>query len=199
MKGIYPKLTREYIEKILVPEEVFAYYLQINISEIYRCLSGNYLICSPLRIDKNPTCGFYYANGKLRFNDFAGYFHGDMYDVVGYLNLLDSKDGIDFAKIMNIIARDFKIWEYEDSNNITRELIVKAEGRLKEKIIFDVEFRDFSYEDYNYWTVKYHIDLDKLKQYGIYPIYSYWINKQLKYNHSYNDICYGYYEGKDEN
>ena len=197
MIGIIPTLTKDYIESKIDQIDIFAYYLQISSGEIEQCIGTNYTICSPLRDDKHPTCGFYYQSGKLRFNDFAGYFHGDCYDVVGYRNLLNARDKQDFAKILDIIARDFRIWKYEDEENRDRDIYIRTIGIEKQKVIINIEFREFGFEDHVYWT-KYFIDPEKLTKFKTYPVYSYWINGQLKYNHSFDDICYAYYEGKDE-
>lgn len=197
MTGILPKLTLDYIESKLDQIDIFAYYLNISTSEIMACIGSNYTICSPLREDKHPTCGFYYQSGKLRFNDFAGYFHGDCYDVVGYRNLLNARDKVDFAKILDIIARDFGIWKYENGNNRDKDTYVRAAGKDKQKVIIDVQFRNYGFEDHAYWT-PYHIDQQQLIKFKTYPLYSYWINGQLKYSHSFDDLCYGYYEGKDQ-
>lgn len=197
MIGVLPKLTREYIETELDQIDIFAYYLNINTSEILNCIGSNYTICSPLREDKNPTCGFYYQNGKLRFNDFAGYFHGDCYDVVGYRNLLNARDSVDFNKILDIIAKDFRIWKYKDRNVISERTFEKHIGADKQKVVINVQYRDWDIADYNYWN-KYSIGLESLTKFKVCPIYSYWINGQLKYSHSYNDICFGYFEGFDK-
>ena len=197
MIGVLPTLTRDYIESQIDQIDIFAYYLGINASEIHSCIGTNYTICSPLREDKNPTCGFYYQSGKLRFNDFAGYFHGDCYDVVGYRNLLNCRDKQDFARVLDIIAKDFKIWKYKDKEESTDYNFIKSPGIHKQKVIIDVQFREFGMEDYNYWK-RYSVSLENLARMQTFPIYSYWINGQLKYNHSYTDICYGYFEGIDK-
>lgn len=195
MLGILPKLSRDYIEKELDQIDIFAKYLDINASEIHKCLNSNYIIRSPLREDKNPTCGFYYQNGKLRMNDFAGYFHGDCYDVVGYRNLLNARDNIEFAKILDIIAKDFKIHKYKDTTeDIFNDFSKFDPNKTKQYVIIDVQFREFGVQDINYWK-KYYVPLENLDKFKIYPVYSYYINGQLRYSNSYNDTCYAYYGG----
>ncbi len=198
MIGILPKLTRDYIEKYVEQTAIFAKYLDIPESEIHKCLNSNYIIKSPLRTDNNPTCGFYYQSGKLRMQDFAGYFHGDCYDVVGYRNLLNTRDSVEFAKIMDIIAKDFKIHKYENEvTNHELEFYKFDATKNKQKVIIEVQFREFGIQDQQYWG-KYSVELERLDKHKIYPVYAYWINSQLRYMNSFDDVCYGYYAGVDK-
>lgn len=176
--------------------DIFAKYLDISTLDIQECLSRNKLICSPLRTDNNPTCGFYYKGGKLRMNDFAGYFHGDCYDVIGYKYYLNTKDSQDFARILNIIAKDFGIWHYDKSKNTKVPLSLAEEIKRDKKLtIIDVQPRLWDEIDIRYWG-KYSLEIDDVVIGDVVPVYSYWINGQLVYNTSYADICYGYYGGE---
>lgn len=198
MKGIIEKLTVGLIERSVDQVNIFAYYLGISENEIHACVDNGRLICSPLRADKNPTCGFYYQNGKLRFNDFAGYFHGDCYDVVGYRNLLNCRDSQDFAKVLEIVAKDFKLHTYANSTTDIIKMWDRVDyNKTKQKVVITVQPKEWGFEDEAYWN-KYHISQQQLIKFRVFPVYSYWINEQLKYNTSYNDICYGYYDGIDK-
>ena len=77
------KLTKEYVLSKVSQITIFSTYLNLSDKIIQYCIDSGELICSPIRDDVHPTCGFRYdKKGKLKFRDFAGYFWGDAFDVV---------------------------------------------------------------------------------------------------------------------
>lgn len=191
------KLTRQYIEQYVDQISIFAKFMNISESEILDCINKGNLIRSPLRDDKHPTCGFYYSDGKLRFNDFAGYFHGDCYDVVGYQHLLNSRDSKDFNIILELIAKEFKLHKYKDHTiKLTSDKYYVNLVKDKKVVLFNVEIRDWIPQDVTYWK-QFYIGKEQLDKFKVFPIYSYWMNGNLQYSFSYGDLCYGYYEGLD--
>ena len=73
-------ITKEFILKNLSEEEIFCYYLGID-------RVSKKLICSRLRSDKNPTCGFYRnSKGDLYLHDFAT---GEFYNCFSLSSLPD--------------------------------------------------------------------------------------------------------------
>ena len=89
-------------------EQLFAKYMGLPIAEITECiLDRAYKITNPLRIDKNPSLGFYYdSKNKLRCWDYAvSIYRFDIFDLVGYLINTDSNNATGFVKICNTIIR----------------------------------------------------------------------------------------------
>lgn len=198
MQGIQPKLTKEYLEELVDPVSIFSRYMPLGTEVILDCIHNNSLIISPLRRDNNPTCGFYYdSKSRLRFNDFAGYFHGDCYDLVGYRTFLDSRNPQGFAMIMHHIAKEFKVWCYADSDSdrlLMGNQLLTLDKLPKQYVQIDVQQRDWSGSDLYYWE-RYGITEPTLDKFLVTPLYAYWVNGQLRYVHENNDPAFGYYNG----
>lgn len=195
MLAVLPNLTAAYIEQQVSQEALMAYYLGIPESTIYDCLNRNKIICSPLRYDRNPTASFYFSNkGKLRFNDFAGYFHGDVYDVVGYLFSLSPSDSVDFNLILEQIAQDFKLHYFHDSipAHIRREHIAKVKNKQRADIRCNI--RRFTKSDVDYWK-RLCITPPTLKKFDVFAVDAVYINGSLKYMYIPGDPCFGFYHG----
>jgi hypothetical protein len=114
--GVLPTLTRDYILSKISQEQIFEYYLGVQVD------GSGALMKTPAVIrprDNNPTFNFKYSdNGKLRARDWAGYFWGDCFDIVAYVLRLDAKDKKSFNVILDQIARDFRLHKYADSTHI---------------------------------------------------------------------------------
>jgi len=194
-----PKLSKDYILKYVSEIDIFAEFLGITTTDINNCLENGKLICSPLRTDNSPTCGFYYdKNYRLRFNDFAGYFHGDCFDVVAYQYNLDASNHQGFAICLDIVAKRFRLHKYAEvfltSALPTRQNTIVTNIKITKNTIIEVQTRGWNNADIKYWSnanVKTQL-LDKL---NIVPVYAAWINQQQVYHFNYNDPCYGYYFG----
>ena len=183
----FEKITKEWILSKITEIEIFSYYLPLPIETIEYSVNNTKLICSPLRADKNPTCGFYIKNNKLRFNDLAGYFHGDCFDVVAYHKNLNSNDRRDFNKILEIIAIDFKLIKGGISTNTIN--ILTTNLVRKEKPIIDVQYRTWDNKDIQYWK-KGGVSINTLENMEVRPVYVAWINSEILYSFSYKDLCY---------
>ena len=60
------KLNKQYILEKISQVTIFSTYLAIPNDVIQHCINTGELICSPIRDDVHPTCGFRYDNkGKL--------------------------------------------------------------------------------------------------------------------------------------
>lgn len=187
-------LTVEYIENHVDQITLMSYYLGIPEFVINRCIERNKLVCSPLRADRNPTCGFRFNNvGKLRFKDFAGYFHGDVYDVVGYLYGFIPSEPVDFNLILEQIAKDFKLWWFSDEYD-KEALRPNYIGAIKERVTIECNLRVWENKDVEYWK-QYGISLPTLTYFNVYPLDSIWINGKLRYMSTGYDRAYGYYLG----
>jgi hypothetical protein len=193
---IYPRLSKDYILSQISQETIFQRYLGIRVQY-------DELVRNPLREDNNPTCGFKWSGSKLRFKDFAGYFWGDCFDLVAYLYGLNSNNSRDFTKVLEIIARDFKIHKYGDPNSIISEddfikNLTIGEKKKQETINIRVIPRDFVYEDVKFWE-QYKVLSHEIVQrdYNGFPTQEIFLDdkKVYQYGRYKTDICTSYYFG----
>jgi hypothetical protein len=189
--GILPTLNKDFILSKITSEQIFEYYLQIKVQT-------NILYKAPpvIRVgDNNPTCSFYYSyNGKLRFQDFAGYFHGDCFDVVGYILKVNSNDKKGFSIILDQIARDFKLHKYQNKNHITsgNTFDVREVAKVKVKPLIEFQKRNWTKSDADFWLAG-NIN-SKLLTYGrVFPCQYIWLNNNLIYNFNPKDPAYAYF------
>ena len=199
---LLPRLTKTYILDRISQEEIFQEFLGITSTDISKALNHNVLICSPLRTDNNPTCGFYYSSkGILRFHDFAGYFSGDCFDVVGYRNYLNSKDSVEFNKILEIVAKTFRLHKYQNAKVDKYDYQRLPTTYKKQETHLDLELRNWNNYDEQYWKQYLNINInifEFLNSNYIFPVYTLSINKQLTYSYAYNDPAYAIYCGHNE-
>lgn len=203
------KLTKQLILSKVSQVTIFSTYLNLSDKLVQYCIDTGELICSPIRDDIHPTCGFRYDNkGKLKFKDFAGYFWGDCFDVVAYVMSIiykksyDVSDKRDFIKILRHITFTFKdiFYGQEKDINLVNE-INTAIGTIKhQKQIIELVVRTWNEYDKEYWN-KIGVPLQFLNVNFIYPVEQYYINRKInpepKYFYNINDPCYGYCLGKD--
>lgn len=203
------KLTKQLILSKVSQVTIFSTYLNLSDKLVQYCIDTGELICSPIRDDIHPTCGFRYDNkGKLKFKDFAGYFWGDCFDVVAYVMSIiykksyDVSDKRDFIKILRHITFTFKdiFYGQEKDINLVNE-INTAIGAIKhQKQIIELVVRTWNEYDKEYWS-KIGVPLQFLNVNFIYPVEQYYINRKInpepKYFYNINDPCYGYCLGKD--
>lgn len=194
-KGINRKLTSKYILSKVSQEEIFSKYLGIDIGIIRTAIETGRLINSPLRIDKHPSFGFKYDRyGKLKARDFAGYFWGDCFDIVGYRINENPNKAKGFYNILNHICKTFNI-DYD-----TKDIEYKPIDYSIEKSIIKVAYRDWNTFDLEFWN-NYSIDINILREYNVNPILTAFINKYGKdkpiYHFDIKDPCYCYYLGTD--
>ena len=203
------KLTKQLILSKVSQVTIFSTYLNLSDKLVQYCIDTGELICSPIRDDIHPTCGFRYDNkGKLKFKDFAGYFWGDCFDVVAYVMSIiykksyDVSDKRDFIKILRHITFTFKdiFYGQEKDINLVNE-INTAIGAIKhQKQIIELVVRTWNEYDKKYWN-KIGVPLQFLNINFIYPVEQYYINRKInpepKYFYNINDPCYGYCLGKD--
>jgi hypothetical protein len=204
------KLTKDYVLSKVSQIKIFSAYLNIPVELIQHCIDSGDFICSPIRDDNHPTCGFRYDNkGRLKFKDFAGYFWGDALDVVAlimsaqYNRDINVNDKTDFISILRHITFTFKdIFYGTDTdmtliNDIQRSLTVLK----NKKPIIELVVRQWTKVDEKYWN-SFGIDLHSLNTNFIYPIDQYYINRKAnpkpKYFYDINDPCYGYNLGRDK-
>ncbi len=193
--GVLPTLDKNYILSKVTQEQIFEKYLGVSVDTTN-------LIISPLRhSDKNPTCSFYYSNnGKLRFKDWAGYFHGDCFDIVGYINQVDSKSKKGFGVILDQIARDFRLHKYSDikiESGTTFDVREITEIKVKKVTLIEFQGRNWTKQDADFWTAG-NINKKLLELGRVYPCLYIWINKNLIYNYNPKDPAFAYYFTSDK-
>lgn len=205
------KLTKQYILSKVSQITIFSTYLNLSNTIIQYCIDKGELICSPIRDDVHPTCGFRYDNkGKLKFKDFSGAFWGDCFDVVAHImgqvynkqyNVADKND---FIKILRHITFTFKDIFYgeEKDINMINDINIAITNIKNKKPIIELVVRDWNNDDVKYWN-KFGINLNYLNTHFVYPIDQYYINRNVnpkpKYYYDDKDPCYGYNLGKDRN
>lgn len=208
-RGIYPKLTVDYILARIAPEDIMGFYTGIPVIDRY--FTGN-TFCNPFRKDTTPTCNYYYSpvDGKLRMRDYSGrsygqedrMFNADIFDVVALRHELRTDEKQSFKLILNIIAKDFKIHVYEDPNEIVQfDKFLKNQTSFKKKIkIFKVVPRKWNGADGYYWHTKYGITSAMLNKHKVIPVQELWVEDNKGFlNRTYvyrnNDPAYAYYGG----
>jgi len=199
--GLYPTLTKSYILERITQEQIMEKYLDIPV-----VIGVN--ICSPLRIDNNPTCQFYYnQHGRLRLRDFNGHFWGDCFDAVAYKLGVNVSNKKSFQLIIHTIAKDFKIHKYKDDTEVNNyDKITKAffnKKKVRPKAEFKIIPRQFNYHDDGYWN-KFNVYRNLLTIGKVYAAQEIAIRKDgdfftTIYRYSLKDPAYCYYGGKDEN
>ena len=205
------KLTKQAILDKISQISIFSTYLNLSNNIIQHCIDTGELICSPIREDIHPTCGFKYDNkGKLKFRDFSGFFWGDAFDIVAYImsNIYNREYNIrnkeDFIKVLRHITFTFKdiFYGQEKDINLVNEINTAIINIKHKKPNIELVVREWNNNDKEYWD-KFGVPLQFLNINFIYPVEQYYINRNVnpepKYYYNTNDPCYGYLLGKDRN
>lgn len=178
---IIKDLTKDYLFDKIGQENIFKAFLGEEVD-----LDKKYF--SPFRTnDKDPSCSFYYRNGKLRFKDFGGDFNGDCLDLIAYQLRMNVRHKHDFMFILHTIASYFGLFGYQKTFNI-----IKTSQNListKKEITFVVTTFDFV--DKNYWK-DYGIDIKDLNSQYVYRVKLAWIDNTLIYSYNKANPCYLY-------
>ena len=203
------KLTKQLILSKVSQVTIFSTYLNLSDKIVQYCIDTGELICSPIRDDIHPTCGFRYDNkGKLKFRDFAGYFWGDCFDIVAlimggiYNKQYDISNREDFVKILRHITFTFKdiFYGQEKDINLINEINTGIVAIKHKKPNIELVVRNWNEYDKEYWG-KFGVPLQYLNINFIYPVEQYYINRKInpepKYFYNANDPCYGYCLGQD--
>lgn len=203
------KLSKQYILSNISQVTIFSTYLNLSDKIVQNCIDTGELICSPIRDDVHPTCGFRYDNrGKLKFRDFSGFFWGDAFDLVAFVmsNMYNKQynvnDKEDFVKILRHITFTFKdiFYGQERDINMINSINVSIEDIKHKKQIIEVVVRNWNKDDERYWN-QFGVPLQLLNVNFIYPVEQYYINRNInptpKYFYDTNDVCYAYNLGQD--
>lgn len=209
MRTINTKLSKQYILSKISQVTIFATYLNLSDVIIQYCIDTGELICSPIRDDNHPTCGFKYDNkGKLKFKDFAGYFWGDCFDIVALImsNIYNKdyniNDKQDFIKVLRHITFTFKNIFYgkEKDINLINDINTSIINIKHQKPVIELVVRKWNKEDVNYWK-QFGVSIKWLNINFVYAVEQYYINRKInpepKYFYDAKDPCYAYFLGQD--
>lgn len=191
---ILPDLTKDYILNEITQEQIFERYTgsKVIYDKLFACKLWN---------DTNPSCGFRWSGNKLKMRDFGGHFWGDCFDIVGFVYSINPNSKEGFVKILNIIARDFRIHKYRDFNEVKKLDIVpqynkKVSQKTRPDVIY-IETRKLHNLDIDYWKQFHIITPEILQKKKVFPTKKIWVNNNLIYKEVGKDLCYSYYFGQD--
>lgn len=177
MYTIQPEVSKNSILDVVPQEQIFEKYLGIPVQFTES-------VCSPLRKDKTPTCGFRYAkSGLLYFRDFSGHFWGNCFDLVMLMY------GVDYDMACKIIAKDFNVLQIELGEMPRLQPINPPEHLIKEKARFEISWRKYGRLDLLYWN-RFQITESELYEMKVAPVNALWINEYLNYGYNPYDPCY---------
>lgn len=176
----------EELEKKVSQVEILGHYFHIDVLPI--------VICSPLRVDRNPSFGIYpRENGKIGYKDFKTSDSGDIYNLLGELwgtSLNDTTSRI-YSELQNILDK-----KQENSIKIMPSIGNKIKRFSKESIL-KCRVRDWKPWDIAYWE-QYGVSIEWLKFAKIYPISHILITQKDKnYALPADKLAYVYVEFKD--
>lgn len=183
----YSAITKESIFAHVSQEQIFERYLGEKV-----VLGKKY--CSPLRKDKNPTCGFAYArSGKLYFKDFSGHFWGDCLDLVmvkyGWRTL---------QPVLEKIAQDFNILQTNYTSTSTQSKTIQPLPKQKEKTIIQIQSQPYQSYDAYFWK-RLGVTSNTLKNvFNTSSVKAIWINGKRIYTYHPKDPAIAYCLGPNE-
>ena len=182
MYQLKPDLSAEYILSQYSQEQIMEYYLGVPIKLRERFVS-------PLRQDKNPTCGFFYTKeGSLIFKDFAGFFSGGCFKVVMHMY------NCSFHEALEIIANDFGLI---DGVRVERKDYPHLITFQRRETVIEIKRRQFNDEDREFWS-QFGITRQTLIDYHVPPITAAWLNGKQIYAYRKGDPAYAYDFGDEQ-
>jgi len=182
MYQLKPDLSADYILGELSQEQIMQHYLKVPIKLKTRFLS-------PLREDKNPTCGFFYnKEGSLIFKDFAGFLSGGCFKIVMHIY------NCSFHEALEIIANDFGLI---DGVRVERKDYPHLVTFQRRETVIQIKRRPFNDEDREYWT-QFGISKATLLHFHVPPLEAAWLNGKCIYSYRKGDPAYAYDFGDDQ-
>jgi len=208
-RGLKEKLTKAYVLSKVSQVEIFSFYLSkfnpdLTVKTIEYLAETGYKVSNPMRIDKDPSMGFrYVGKGRLKAKDFAGYFWGDCFDLVGYVIKVNVNHKVGFIKVLKKIAFDLKIYDIPITQVEKDEFKVPIDINKVKKRAYLIEpvIREWNDFDLEYWNNR-GISLRTLQLFHVYPVLSYSVitddGREVKYVYDSSNPCYAYYNGKNK-
>ncbi len=184
-----PIIDREYLLARVTEEDIFTFYLHLEVKTGFHFLS-------PLRKDHKPTCSFKYGtDGRPRFKDWAHNTSVDCFDLVGKMFRLG------YTKTIQKIAYDMGLSdipvdaEKQELHNERSTIGQRLHQRSVHTI--NVSTKDLTKADLAYFD-QFGIGRDTLSRYWVGSVGTLWLdNKQIHWgSDSDPGICY--YFGNDK-
>lgn len=180
---VIEEINKEFVLKRITEEQIFCYYMGISHIDYKKFYKND-----KLRTDNDSGCKFYVnKNSKiLYFKDFA-WRSFDCFDYVGTLYNITGKKA--FNKIILQIAKDFNLID----SSLPSNTIQIFKQKPPERKIYDFEYKNWNTRLVNYWK-KYisWITIQDLNNYNIRPLFSYSIDKEVKYKVPDSEIAFIY-------
>jgi len=208
-RGLKEKLTKDSVLSKVSQLDIFSYYLskfnpELTVKTIEYLAETGYKISNPMRVDADPSLGFkYIGKGKLKARDFAGYFWGDCFDLVGYIIKVNVNNKIGFIKVLKKIAYDLNIHDISISQVEQNEFKVPLDITKVKKRAYLIEpvIREWNTFDMEYWNTR-GVSLNTLQSFYVYAVLSYSVitdeGSVVKYTYDAANPCYAYYNGKNK-
>lgn len=166
-------------------EEIFRRYLNIDVQFDYR-------FCSPLRKDKNPTCGFKDMGSMILLKDFSGAFTGDCFKAVATLfNITYSQAIQKVAEEYNMLACGMFVPYPKKPELVERVNQQKIE---KVKKIIQVKRQAWTTGDKSYWK-QFGLNSKILNHFNVASCSHVWLDEKLAYTANLKNPAYVYYFG----
>jgi hypothetical protein len=182
MFRLLPDLTKEWIRERVSDEEIFSYYLNINVVL-------NKKFCSPLRKDRYPTCNFFITRqGVLWLKDHSGHFAGNCFDLVMFMY------NVEFYDALMLIAKDFRLIDKNIDKIYQPKTFIK---RVQEKAKIEIVRRNWNNYDKEFWK-PFGLTSSDLHSFRVCPVQFIWLNGNLIYTYNANDPAYGYVFTKED-
>lgn len=174
------KITKELIESKISQETLMSTYYGVPIK--------NGLFKAKNRIDHRPTVSYYKnSKGRIIVKDFGSDYTGD------WIYVVMNKYQCSYQKALNIAANDFGIQSFP---KLEKNKIIESKETLEDKqgAIIQVEIRDFTESDIQWWA-KYGITVPTLKKFKVFSCKNVFLNGNLFGMVSDNQHVFGYYGG----
>lgn len=137
------------------------------------------LIQCPYRIDKKPSLGLQFYQGRIVYKDFSTNEKG------GLLSLIKKITG----KNTNDICKDLNNCNINNSIiKINNNTSVQIQNSINKQNVIQIRRRDINNNDIYYWQ-SYGVDTNILEKYGVYPIDYYWVSQ---YRFKSDKLAYAY-------
>lgn len=150
-------------------------------------ITFSHLVCSPLRADRTPTCGFKYARASniLYFRDFSGHFWGDCFDLVQF------RYSCSFFESLQIIASDFNLMDVKKK---VAKVVYNYEDipeRFSSTTVIGIKKQAFTPADIAFWK-SFGLNSKIIAHYGVYSCDAVFLNGKIIYRYNKFNPCYAY-------
>tara|TARA_R110002012_G_scaffold307809_1_gene513547 strand:+ start:339 stop:1319 length:981 start_codon:yes stop_codon:yes gene_type:complete len=178
------KLTKDYVRRFVTDNQIFEYYTGAPVN--------SERFCSPLRVDKNPTCSYFLTSERkvLMMKDFGTGWSGNCFDLVSSLY-----PQIEFWEVLRVIARDLGVpydeTPIEEMPKSKKRRNLKQVSKAENKTIILFDERSWNQRDIAYWN-SYGVRQEVLTYFNIFPVERAWVNGKMIYSKTEEDPCYAY-------